>query len=687
MGMQFDNRGQLFSFITESKSAYETMRNLVLSTTSADECYFQGIQWLGSGSRFGSSTLGRTVVQLNPDRSNLRVTANRTTRFTQKVIAQTYPQSINIEVPVPDRDSGVEAQHTAQVVEDAANVGIDGSSLIQAHRQANHVRCVSGTAGIGLTIRNGYKKINVRGAERTMQDRRLTAYPFHISDLILDPGACEDKHDLCDHDFVIHESAWTADKIARVLGVKLDPDDLQTIGQLQSFKLQINKVSDRTLFESCRQWSKTKGALVYQIHVKGDTDRFDRMYVVIDKSTGRGDGQEMIWVNEDNHDNPFAGNGMPMVLLHGHRRSGSIFSMGEPRMMRDDQVRLNLLETLFFRHIQKMSGMTVMVDKRSLVNGMSQEEAENQYTNRVGGMWWWDSKGPHQRVNPPSIIQTPPPSPLLVNYAERYTDEMQKSVHRSDPNFGETKSHVPDSSFQKAIEEADQVGQVRISEDLTRIGSLATVMVSTDIASVQMQAPSVLGRLHDAGFREDDFSALLRLSPLDIGFNIRVNPSTVRNRGYNARRQDLDSALQLQAISQMDYRMALSAELDTAITQDDKMFASAAQRAALRIMSGEEWEPIPLGDYGGVFVKAFTKAIHDRRIDGDREAKTRLQNAAKAQIQFNLQEQIASDPALALQQQQADQQAAQQAQQQPEPAQGIQPGGSASVGELMAALG
>ncbi|MCF1193524.1 hypothetical protein LRR18_18200, partial [Mangrovimonas sp. AS39] len=67
--------------------------------------------------------------------------------------------------------------------------------------------------------------------------------------------------------------------------------------------------------------------------------------------------------NFDNPMSPFGGNGLPLGLLHGHRRPGSPWSIGEAGMLKQDQDRLNLLITLYHRILRKYSWQRVVVDR------------------------------------------------------------------------------------------------------------------------------------------------------------------------------------------------------------------------------------------------------------------------------------------------------------------------------------
>jgi hypothetical protein len=78
---------------------------------------------------------------------------------------------------------------------------------------------------------------------------------------------------------------------------------------------------------------------------------------------------------------------------------------------------------------------------------------------------------------------------------------------------------------------------------------------------------------------------------------------------------------------------------------------------------GEEWMPMPLGQYNAWCLSVLIRAQFDRRIAFDPEAKMRLSQAVQAQQQMEVQEKLAADPAFQVQQMQAQQQAQMQQEQ------------------------
>ena len=435
----------------------------------------------------------------------------------------------------------------------------------------------------------------------------------------------------------------------------------------REFELKVNEVSGGKLFSQHRRFSKTPGAVVLQVHVKDETGRFGRMYVAVD-----GGVNNRMWINHENPESPFGGDGFPMTMLHANRREGTPWSLSDTWLVVDDQNRRNVLKTLTMRHIQRYSAFQWLIDERWFKGG--KEEARAQLTNRVGGLILGRGGDRHNQIKEPQIAQPPAPSPTITDLMERERESAFEKVSRPDIARGTTKSHVPDSTFQTALEQANQIGQMRVQEDVESVTELFNVLLGTQLNAVRSASPSILSALRRRGFEPEDFTNLLSLEPNDPQVRVRVRQTSVRNRSHERRKADLDAALVAQAITPQEYRRAVAEDLDIPLTADDRVYSRNASRSVQRIIMGEEWSPIPLGDRTDIFLNAFRQGMFDRRLKKDPEAGERLKRALQSQLLMFQQEQALFNP-----QPQAPQQQAEAA-----PA-GPQPGQSFTVADLLGA--
>lgn len=191
-------------------------------------------------------------------------------------------------------------------------------------------------------------------------------------------------------------------------------------------------------------------------------------------------------------------------------------------------------------------------------------------------------------------------------------------------------SHVPDRSYNTAIEQADQVGNVRIKEDVREDAKFLEVMLGTYIRLAKQGAPSIVGALRRAGLDEQDFLSIVRADEFNPG-KVNVRESSVRNRSPEGRKNDLANAVSTQALSPIAYRMALAEDLDMPLTDMDRKMEQAASKEALNVLLGIPYSPLPLGEFSQFFIDAFRRALFDPRAKADPMARQRLVDAIQLQ--------------------------------------------------------
>ena len=339
--------------------------------------------------------------------------------------------------------------------------------------------------------------------------------------------------------------------------------------------------------------------------------------------------------NWDNPASPFGGNGLPLALYHGHRRVDGPMGVGEAEQLKDDQDGLNIGNTWMFRQGLASAGWKILADRRSLGSESDPESFENEWNNMVGGVTWWNSSQADNNVQKPEVLKLPPPDAFLVNMIRMYEADMIPQIHRSEIDYGRIKTHQADASIQTASESSAQVLGARVVEDLATDAKLLRVLGGTIIKQVQSMSPGTLKRLQDHDFSEEDLAALFEADPSSLRVTIRIPEGSVRYTSPNQKRAQLLEALVNKGIAPLSYRAAL-AKLDSALTDDDKFFERAAELSALRVLRGEEWVPLPLGEYSEWLLQAFRRALWARLADD--AAKQRLSRAIVAQRALMAQE-------------------------------------------------
>lgn len=615
----------------DSKTAASNMRGELSMRVGTDMCMYEGVQWLTESelARRGSYAIDRFARDMNPDSQKIRVTANRTAKFVQKVISGTRPEHIAVECFPPEGSYSSESILNAQVMERLTNSMLDASGYLAAARTANVRRCICGTYGIGFHINAQPRTLNINGREVSTSDQVITAFTFQPTQLILDPFVQEKE--LHRHEYVIYSDVMTVQKISRTYGVQLDEEDLLTVAQLTPIEHQFNTLSNGRLFSKYKMHSRSKGAIVHQVHCRGDDGRFGVMYISIEVP-GQ---QEPMVVNMDEPVSPFGGDGLPLTLLHGHDRADSMWSIGDAAMLKDDQDRLNLIQTFLFRQLQKNAGYQWVVDESSL-----KPEHEGQFVNTVAGVIKYKSGTRDRPINPPQLVNYAPPQPMLADLSGIVEASMREQSHKAEGSLGVTKSHVPDATFQRAMDEADQVLGARVSDDISAHERMAKILCGTAIKHAQAGSPSILAALGRAGFGEEEFAIVSGMDPTGGRYSLKIRESSIRYRPLSRRRADLDAAMAAKALRPMQYRRELAAGQDTPITQDDGYFIYDAQKAAMRVVSGMEWEPLSLGDYGEIYIDEFRKALVSQAATLDPMVRQRLNAAIIGQQAIAAREQM-----------------------------------------------
>jgi hypothetical protein len=627
--MILEKPDQAEQFLSEARDSSEQVRSMVCQTVSVNRCMYEGCQWLSGGRTSEYTEYGRRLTNWNPDTNKLVATVNRIPKLIHETAAASFADKMECEVS-PRAAAGIQDEFRAGVLEMALNDQISGiMGYAEAARVANFRRCVDGTHGLGLRIKSGIRTMRGKKGDYQAEDSAISAFPFDASRLMLDPG-CQQRN-LNDHDYVIYEEVWSIDRIRRELGLELDPDDAQNMGELKRIEKKFATLSQGRVYGDLERYSKTKAAQVCWIHYKGDSGRFGYMLCGVHAASGTK------WINIEDQTTPFGGNGLPYVLLHGHQRPDSMWSLSDVSLLKDDQDRINLLKTLFFRILQKHAGFQWKVPVDSMKDLMSADEFRDQFNNYVAGMIQYKSGSRDRPNNGPELVKYPDPPSFLMEAARMYQDDMRHNVHRPEISSGGIKSHVPDSSYQTAVRNANQVLGNRVREDITAHETLLSVACGTLVALAKAQSPAVLARFNDLGFGPEEYAAIAQTDPARTGVDVTLRDSVIRYQSKEEKEERLWRGVQAQAIAPGKLRIAL-ANMDTAIDDTDRRFQSEARKASLRVLLGEEWNPLPLGEHAEMYVNAFRLALTDRKAIADPEVQSRLDRAIKSQLMLTAQE-------------------------------------------------
>lgn len=635
--MNPSTESEIFEFVGDASSAAESQRMQLAERFAIDGCYYEAVQWISKTLRPNEQrpVNQRLSADYHPDSRKLRAIDNDVTRLTQKSIASTHPKAVYMDVHPSERDATPDAALKAATHEDFINALIDDSKLLRAAQISNERRCIFGVSGLVL------------GIEATERGRYLCVKPFDPTCLILDPHV-QDR-DLHNHGYVIYTDVWTLERLKRSFPwVDINPDDCKTVGDLEQQKLELAQLSNNKMFTRYVRESRSKGVRIYQGHHRVGK-RFDSWYVCIE----HGDGEKTM-ITEPGEPSPFGGLGMPFTLLHGYPRADTMWSWGEPAQLKDDQDQKNLLKTLENRIMQQYAHHKMIVDKRWFgVNSGNEDDVAKKLDNRVGAPIIGGAGDRTRDVRPPAYLPAPPPPQFITEILDRHTAGMVSKTHKAPGNFGSSPTHVPFKTTERVLDDADQVASVRVENDLVSYEYLVSVLHGSGLKLLREKDPAVAGMLRREGFDTPDIAILLQSDPIYPDVVMSVQSSTVRHMSHAARKNDLDSAVAAGLVNADEYRQIMADTLQIPLSDSDRQMVDQARKAAERIILGEEWQAIPLGQWNKVFIDTFTRAQLDRRVAADKSAKGRLVGAIQAQYNMWYQERMLANPELMAQAQPA----------------------------------
>lgn len=619
---RFKTNLQASEFLREQLHNSSNDRYVAATYAGTNRSYDIGLQWLSQQmTAVGRAKISREVTDFSGLNGPIRATVNRITKFDRQVKAATNPSRLFVDALPPAWANSLDDADLADLVETVANITIDEIGLLETARRANFERVVAGDHGIGLTI------------EKTPKGDRLRAYDFDYSQLILDPA--NHLTDLSLHEHVIIEDVWTVHKVERVLGKEvmrgIDVEQLSTVGAIMPVQMHFATLTGGALYGEYRRFSTTRGMRVWQTWVRGPSGRFDWMYFSIDPNQA-----EVITTNIDNPENPFAGSGMPLVLLRGHERPRSRRSISDTAMMRDDQDRSNLVASLFYQQMYNQTSRFKWLVDRGWFGGHGSDDT--QIMKSLEQNIVLTTRPALDRSQPPKLQVMPPADQNLPLEVERSENSMRQAVFRAEIAQGGLKTHQTNRGLQLSIEQTELPLDDRINSDVFEYQRFIAVATGTMI-ELAPNSEALKDALKRHGIDTEDLARLSTIKPDRLPADLRIRDQSIRFRSRQTRKQELFDAAATGAIDDpVLIRQVMARELDMPLTDLDKKAVRFARASVRRIVLGEEWVPLPLGDHARTLIDELRSALMDRETYKIEGAAERVIEAINSQTEQMLQE-------------------------------------------------
>lgn len=624
--MRLDNPAQVRDFRKDARGQSERVRSALARKLGVGASYYHGHHFQ---SRDGYvqrdwQSWQTTLRSAGVSRNDMRVAMNRVTKHIVKIAAASFMRNYDAEVVPEARARGQRAALLAQVNEDMLGVMAKSCGLVQVNRLASFRRSLAGSWLAGLCMNVNTREVQIDDLEpQTIEDKVISAFEAPTYRLSIDPG--NESRDLMQHDSIVYTDVWTYRKIRRVLGIEVAEEELATIGQLTPIEQEFSALSGGTLFQQYRQHSKTKGALVHTIYVKGSDSRFEHCFVEVEFK-----GRESVIWNMDDPSNPWGGGGLPFVRLGGHKPAEGWVDLSDFDLLKDDQDILNLALTQEQRLMRKTAGQQWDVDRKWFSDAADEEDIAEKFTNEAFGV---RVGNPKRDAKPPVLQNTGSPPVFFQEVIARQEAALQDQSFRPGSYYGEIKSHVPADTVARTMEAAGDVYGQRVIEDIEQYAAIGRTLIGTTIGLVKSENLHTLQLLRRHGFGDTEFKAIFEQEKERPVGEVVVRESAARYRSAHAAEVTLNNALTAGAVSPNEWRAIMARDLDMPLGGNEKAARLFAQDTVQAILNGEQFAPMPMLPASGVIVLAeLEQAMLDRSLPP--EAQQALAQAFMAQQQM-----------------------------------------------------
>lgn len=565
----------------------------------------------------------------------VRMTMNRITTQRIRNAAKTNPQRFETVALRPTGISSPRDIAGRTLWQSIANATIDSCKLVEQASIANEERTIDGLHGFGVRIRK--HELGDGSA-----DAHLESFTYNGYELSLDPS--NKSTNLRDHEWVILSTVMTKTKAERVYGASalqgIKDSDLQTVGQLKPTEMAFHHLSGGMLYPDVAQHSKSLGLVVRTTWIKGPTDRFDRMYVVLDTKAHNDSAGDRI-INFENPVNPYGGDGMPLGLLRGYRRASSPCPISDVGMMIDDQKKSNLAATIWFNAYWDYVQKIYLVERSWFANGhaLSANEILQMLEQGIA----MGSGNPN--ASAPQIMTTPQPPQIIGEDLERWSSHLREGVFGSDQHIGRTKTHVTADASARAFTSAEAPLLDREQSDIDEYTRVIRTAAATTVNLARMGTPSVISMLSKSGMSNDQIGSIVsgKVDPM-APCELRLTQRALRRE---TRSEQINKVLGLVDRGAYDPMLLpqFFSEIDMPLNEGDRITREWTEQEVEKIVSGEPYDPVPLGpNRMGFMLDALRLAMI--QTSGDFEVRDRLMQAYQAQIDLDMPEEAGEgDPA------------------------------------------
>lgn len=610
--IRHNNPDELKDWVRERRRETNARRVAQQEYVARCRSYDAGVQWLSrgvAGNQLDTQAL-RAFKQASsanvPDGGTapLRTTLNKITENIRRVQAATNPKKLDAR-STPDYGVGRSTDIVkADVAEAVANAALIDSGALGVCRTANFERCIDGMHGFGYRI----ERQETPGGF----DARLQCFDFDGFQLTLDPNVIDPCLD--NHEYVILSEVLTEHAARRRFGDsqvdQLDTANLPEVGMLRPVERRFNALTGGILYPEMGTLGKAKGLIVHTIFLRGASKRFDRMYFMLDM--GRSDteaSRASIITNWEINQrpeggNPYGGNGMPLFLLYGHRRSKDLHGISDVGMMVDAQDKLNIAASIYFQSLWNYVQKVVFIDRRSLEDTKSSPTQIMKQMRQ--GVMMLNIRD--RNAMAPQILQMPQPPQAVAMDIQRFSDDVRNAGFRSAAHAGETKSHVADATVERTIEATEITADDRVDSDIAEYERFIESMTSTQIRLAQAGSISAQRLLFEAGLSDEQVGILLMIDPMRQLPRLKIAEESIRRRSRSQQKRDIAMLASAGVFANdPDEMRRLLVGIDMPVSNHDASIRQASEIIAAKVAAGEPFQPYPMGRDAAFLIEALRR--------------------------------------------------------------------------------
>jgi hypothetical protein len=642
---EFRNEADLIKFVSQLRRDHAPIRAEVAARTALGLAYANGHQWstVGTGV-FGQVWVDTWEEDWNPKSSEIRVTNNKMGPLIRRIGAATNATMIESVVTPPKHLRSFEAADRANVSQMVLNGLAEDIGMTRVARQASTLRWQAGTSVLVVDLTQKKKELPpdvARGPDGepvSIADKWVRWDHQPLSELIWDPANV--SNNLEDHAVLMLERIFPLKKFMQYFGRPEDygfkTEDLPTVNDLAPHLVSTAGLAGTALYQTYVRQREEKAIRAIQFYDGDprDPNRWPRMFLIFDTSMDHEwDRPRGKVANFDNPESPFGHHQRPLFLLHAFKRPDAVLSHGAPHILMSDQDRLNVLESIKFQRLTNVVYGNWLVDERST----NRETFASDLATGIGGILRWNSASEGQ---PPQFVTPDPPRQEFVLMGAEVAQGMRDQMHISEINLGKPKSHVPQSSQQQLLREANVVVDNVILEDIDMYSDALKVTLGT-VRKASEGPNRMLARLRDRhGFKADDLEVFLEVDPRNIPLVIHVRQHSVTSRSSAERVQQLLLGASTGSITPKQVAIAMAQELEQPILRSHELQIQFCERAVRQILAGADWPGMPHLDLD-FFLHVAEEALYGLNIlkEDDRAAIARLQEAIIVQKNLAMENQ------------------------------------------------